>query len=149
MEIFCGEDKKKMMPTKIFTCVSVFHIYFPILLKNIIAISSILVLTQSSYAKDPQKHHEFSLVIQDSKLISSEDTLRVKQGSLVEVTWISNESVELHLHGYDILINLDTNSPKTMKLIAKVAGRFPISIHGKVANNHYHSSLAYLEVYPD
>jgi len=149
MEIFCGEDKKKMMPTKIFTCVSVFHIYLPYLLKNIIAITSIFVLTQSSYAKDPQKRHEFSLVIQDNKLMSNENTLRVKQGSLVEVTWISNESAELHLHGYDVLINLDTNFPKKMKLIANIAGRFPISIHGKVANNHYHSSLAYLEVYPD
>lgn len=92
----------------------------------------------------------FEVVLQAGHLESGPDTLRVDQGAAIELRIASDVPGELHLHGYDIVIDLRAGKTATVALDATVAGRFPITSHGFAgeAGGHHHRALLYLEVYP-
>ena len=86
----------------------------------------------------------FELHIHQGKVMIDEKTIRVTQGDHVELHWFSAKPIELHLHGYDIHIEVTSNSPAVMHFKAHASGRFPIESHGGSG----HGSLIYLEVHP-
>jgi len=106
--------------------------------------AAILVATtaRSLLAQTP-KIHNFDLAIRQRRIANNMQTLRVDQGERVVIHWVSDEAVEVHLHGYDIALNLQPETTVTMDFIATVAGRYPISGHG-----FDHHALVYLEVQP-
>jgi len=106
--------------------------------------AAILVATtaRSLLAQTP-KIHNFDLAIRQRRIAKNMQTLRVNQGERVVIHWVSDEAVEVHLHGYDIELNLQPETTVTMDFIATVAGRYPISGHG-----FDHHALVYLEVQP-
>jgi len=71
-------------------------------------------------------------------------TLRVQVGDDVQLRWRTDERVEIHLHGYDVKLILKPGAAQTLRIDAKIAGRFPISAH-----DFGHKNLAYLEVHPE
>lgn len=78
-------------------------------------------------------------------------TIRAMQGSPIDLTFVSDESVELHLHGYDLTALLEPGTPKAMRFTANIAGRFPIEAHRfgtGTAKTRGHTVLLYLEVHP-
>lgn len=89
----------------------------------------------------------FELAVQDGRLVGATKVVRVRKGDAVEITWRSDRAVEIHLHGYDSLLQLEPGKPATMKIEAFATGRFPISLHGR--NGHGHGALAYFEVLPE
>gem|GEM_PF-329445 len=70
-------------------------------------------------------------------------TLRVIEGERVVIHWTCDEAVEMHLHGYDIELQLLPGTPGSMDFVATATGRFPINGHG-----FEHRALVYLEVLP-
>ena len=86
----------------------------------------------------------FELHIHQGKVMIDEKTIRVSQGDHVELLWFSAKPIELHLHGYDIHIDVTSSSPAVMHFKAHASGRFPIESH----DGSGHSSLIYLEVHP-
>lgn len=67
------------------------------------------------------------------------------QGDSVEIDWTTDQAVQLHLHGYDIVLDLDPHGPGVMRVQASLTGRFPIAAHGP---GWRHAPLAWLEVQP-
>lgn len=73
-------------------------------------------------------------------------TLRVSRGDNVELRWSSDRRVTLHLHGYDIERTVSPQAAATMAFTASIAGRFPVSEHGR--GGHHGRAVLYLEVHP-
>jgi len=100
---------------------------------------------------------EFEISIRDRHVEGSTSTLRVKRGETVLLRWRTDEAVSLHVHGYDVQVNLFPASPDPIRFEAKVAGRFPITAHefGAAADpkarpqSPREVTLLYLEVLPE
>ena len=100
---------------------------------------------------------EFEISIRDRRVEGSASTLRVKRGETVLLRFRTDEAVSLHVHGYDVQVNLSPASPDAIRFEAKVAGRFPITAHqfGAAADpkarpqSHREVTLLYLEVLPE
>lgn len=88
----------------------------------------------------------FALDIHNGHVAAGKRTVRVTEGDRVELRWTTDEAVELHLHGYDIRLDLNPGAPRTMTFEAHATGRFPVGIHG--SGGHGHGALLYLEVHP-
>jgi hypothetical protein len=95
----------------------------------------------------------FAISIQALKVDPTQRTIRVTQGATVELAFTADEPMELHLHGYDLLLTVEPGAPAVMRLDAGIAGRFAIAAHrfdrdaGK-GRSVRHVVLLYLEVHP-
>jgi len=100
---------------------------------------------------------EFDVGILQRRVEGGTSTLRVKRGDTVLLRWRTDETVSLHLHGYDVRASVSPGSTGTMRVEAGVAGRFPITAHefGTAAGGDAHpkkrreTTLLYLEVLPE
>jgi hypothetical protein len=95
----------------------------------------------------------FAIYIQARKVDPAHRTIRVTQGASVELAFTTDEPIELHLHGYDQLLTVQPGLAATMRVDAKIAGRFPIAGHrfGRDAGGSRstsHAVLLYLEIHP-
>lgn len=100
-----------------------------------------------------QEHRIFELSVRERRIDLADRTIRVDEGDTVELRVTSDEDGELHLHGYDVVIELRANRVSTAALQADVAGRFPVTSHGfgssaDSTGAHDHETLFYLEIYP-
>jgi hypothetical protein len=100
---------------------------------------------------------EFDISIRDRHVEGGESTLRVIRGDTVLMRLRADESVSLHLHGYDLRADLSPASTTNVRFEATIAGRFPITAHefGAATVNaahltkHREVTLLYLEVLPE
>lgn len=76
------------------------------------------------------------------------EVLRVTHGDAVEIHWASDEKTTLHLHGYDVEIDVPATGEAVMRFEARATGRFPIESHGFGDDHHVEKTLLYLEVHP-
>jgi FtsP/CotA-like multicopper oxidase with cupredoxin domain len=105
------------------------------------------VLIRAAVAQDnPQR--AIDVRIENRKVVAPMAAIRLTEGDTVELRWTSDEPVELHLHGYDLKIQIRPDAPAAMVVEATATGRFPITSHGWGAGGHGHDALTYLEVYP-
>jgi hypothetical protein len=80
--------------------------------------------------------------------------IRITQGDVLELVFTTDESAELHLHGYDIYLNVEPGTPGVMRVDAKIAGRFPLESHrfgsdvAQTKGAHAHVVLLHLSIYP-
>jgi hypothetical protein len=86
--------------------------------------------------------------IENRKVVAPSEAIRVSEGDVIELRWTSDEAVELHLHGYDLVLHVRPDQPAAMVIEAYATGRFPITSHGWGRGGHGHDELTYLEVYP-
>jgi hypothetical protein len=98
----------------------------------------------------------FDMRIEQRKVSTPGGVVRVIKGDSVTLRWQTDEKVALHMHGYDILLDVEPGSVAEMNFEAKVSGRFPITSHGFGAvggkdhsHSHGHDALLYIEVYPE
>ena len=78
-------------------------------------------------------------------------SIKINEDDVIEVHWTSDEPVELHIHGYDLHVQVQPGKTATSVIEAHASGRFPITSHGwghGGHGGHGHDALAYLEVYP-
>ncbi len=74
--------------------------------------------------------------------------VRVSEGETVSLIWSSDHATQVHLHGYNLLVDAGPGGDVEMKVLAKATGRFPVSLHDAKGHGHGHKPLTYLEVYP-
>jgi hypothetical protein len=93
---------------------------------------------------------KFSVTIKDGK--SDTESIRVTQGEQVEITLASDQAAELHLHGYDLIAQLEPGVPATLSFVARIAGRFPVEAHrmgpSAKGRRRHPGALFYVEIYP-
>ena len=93
------------------------------------------------------------LEIKQRSILNNLTSVRVKKGERIRLHWMTDETVVLHLHGYDIEISVSPGTATEMIFEASATGRFPISSHGFGTRHSPHHddeyTLTYLEIYPD
>ncbi|MEQ1439545.1 hypothetical protein AAG565_09280 [Fontimonas sp. SYSU GA230001] len=101
--------------------------------------AAVVAAAGASPAPVPQPRR-FSLAIPAAP--GSDGVLHVRQGEPVELIVTSAKDDELHLHGYDLSLQLKAGEPATLAFVAEHAGRFEIELH------HVHAEVGVLEVSP-
>ncbi len=81
-----------------------------------------LALHSESPLVSGERH--FDLVVEQKKVVSGDTTLSVKKGDVVTITITVDEPEELHLHGYDVSVDLEPGIPATLRFVANITGRF-------------------------
>src|SRR6185369_15317419 len=84
----------------------------------------------------------FEIVVQDKKVVSGPDSLKVNEGDQVVIKITVNEAEELHLHGYDRSIDLEPNVQGELSFTANLSGRFVYELENSK------TELGALEVQP-
>ncbi len=74
--------------------------------------------------------------------------VRVSEGETVSLIWSSDQATQVHLHGYNLLVDVGPGGAVEMKVLAKATGRFPVSLHDAKGDGHANKPLTYLEVHP-
>ena len=123
--------------------------------------ATILVLTASALVRgiappataQAATAKQFSFAIKQRKLDAADKVVRVVKGDTVELVFTGDEPTELHLHGYDITLDLKANEPGKIQFTATIAGRFPLEVHRfgtgtKAGRSHITGPLLYVEVLP-
>jgi hypothetical protein len=95
----------------------------------------------------------FSIVIRARSVDGPHRTIRATQGAMLELAFAADETVELHLHGYDRHLTVRPGEEAVLRLGAKVAGRFALEAHrfdGSAGDSasRGHVVLLYLEIHP-
>ena len=93
----------------------------------------------------------FSLTVSQGQVAANNRTIKVLEGDLVELQWIADEKLTLHLHGYDVTLELMAGEPGTMGFTAHAAGRYPVAIHRSSdhkKSGHHRSAVLHVEVHP-
>lgn len=93
-------------------------------------------------AGENAKVFEFTIV--HGTLGDEAQTIQVTEGDIIEFRWSSDEELTLHMHGYNIEVDVAPNSHATMRIDAIKTGRFPILNHDGNPPN----VLLYVEVLP-
>ena len=84
----------------------------------------------------------FKVVVKQGRRISGPETIKTSEGADVTLTVTSDQPDELHLHGYDLHLDLAPNEPATLHFKADHSGRFDYELH------HANVTLGTLEVLP-
>ncbi|MCY3823032.1 MAG: hypothetical protein OXG62_04100 [Nitrospinae bacterium] len=109
--------------------------------------------------KSPVKSEEMSgitLKVAGGEIQGGSKVVRVKQGDEVRLNLMADKTTEVHLHGYDIEKTVSPGGVAVMAFRARVAGRFPVTVHGshshgskkRKGGGHGEKVLFYLEVHP-
>lgn len=115
---------------------------------TILQISAIPSATLATESDDVANAvHRIVITLHNRKVVRDNNVIRITQGEEVELFWTSDETANLHLHGYDIEFKVTPDAPTPITFTAHATGRFPITSHG-FGNQHGHNTLLYLEVYP-
>ena len=120
--------------------------------KGVLVITAMLVLfsPQTVGAQQAQRRI-FSLTVSQGQVAANIRTIKVLEGDLVELRWITDENLTLHLHGYDVTLELLAGEPGTMGFTAHAAGRYPLAIHRSTDHKkggHRRSAVLHVEVHP-
>lgn len=91
-----------------------------------------------------EQHARFD--VKQQRIASPAPTVRVPQGDSLVLELRSDTPLDLHLHGYDLMLSLKAGTPGRLQLKAQVLGRFPLAAHGK--GHHHGPALLYVEVLP-
>ena len=81
-------------------------------------------------------------VLRNGQLVSGPQRISVRRGQQVNISIDTDSDDELHVHGYDLHLNLQAGEPATLGFVADKTGRFELELH------QAHQTLAALEVHP-
>jgi hypothetical protein len=86
----------------------------------------------------------------ENRHVVGDEVIRITQNQHVQLRWITDEAAELHIHGYDIRVDIAPDAPADVAFKAHATGRFAVTSHG-FGGEHggSHETLIYIEVYPD
>ena len=114
-----------------------------------LAVGSIVpsALIQTAVAQDSPSR-VIDVRIESRRVVAPKEAIQITETDVIELRWTSDEPVKLHLHGYDLEIEVRPGKPAAMLIKAHATGRFPITSHGWGDGGHGHDALTYLEVYP-
>jgi len=94
----------------------------------------------------------FDLKIERGQVAQNMRVIRVKQRDVVKLRCGADQSLTLHLHGYDIEQKVEAGAIAEMKFTARATGRFPVHLHDTHehagSHSHHEPPLVLIEVYP-
>ena len=100
-------------------------------------------------AAGAQEARRVALAVVDRQLPTDQQTLKVSEGDQVTLVWTSDQALSLHLHGYDIELEVPAETPTEMSFEAFATGRYPVTLHDHGSHGgHEEVPLLYLEVHP-
>ena len=112
-----------------------------------------LVILGSSLSLADEKDASADVVKIDVQIehrkVVGDPVIRLTEEQEVRIVWTTDEVAELHIHGYDIRIDISPDAPAETSFTAHATGRFAITSHGFGGDyGHGHETLLYIEVYP-
>lgn len=72
---------------------------------------------------------ETAIALVGGAVVGEAPTARPAYNSGVALRWTTDAAVELHVHGFDIEIELEPELPTTIVFVADMYGRFPTELH--------------------
>lgn len=85
----------------------------------------------------------------EHRKVVGDPVIRLTEEQEVRIVWTTDEAAELHIHGYDIRIDISPDAPAEISFTAYATGRFAVTSHGFGGDHgHGHETLLYIEVYP-
>jgi hypothetical protein len=82
------------------------------------------------------------LKVQQGRLVSGPEVVKMTEGDKLTLRITSDTDDEMHLHGYNLHLDLTAGQTGELALTANRSGRFEYELH------HAHRTLGALEVYP-
>ena len=120
--------------------------------KGVLVITAMLALfSPQTVGAQQTPPRIFSLTVSQGQVAANIRTIKVLEGDLVELRWIADEKLTLHLHGYDVTLDLMAGELGTMDFTAHAAGRYPVAIHRSTDHKkggHHRSAVLHVEVHP-
>lgn len=117
-----------------------------LLVVGIILIAGIYSFAKSQKETVPESplvlEKVFEFKISKDKLVSAPETLKVTVGDEVSIIVTTDEADELHLHGYDLSLDLVNGVSGELSFMANITGKFGLELH------HNELELGELEVFP-
>ena len=80
--------------------------------------------------------------VHHGRLVAGPAVIKLKQGDQVTLRVTSDSNDELHVHSYDLHLNLIAEQPAQLSFTADHSGRFEYELH------QAHTDLGAFEVYP-
>lgn len=84
----------------------------------------------------------FEIEVRQGQRVAGPAVLQVQEGDDVQLQITTDKADELHVHGYDLHLKLQANTPAMLAFRAEHSGRFDYELH------HSHLDLGALEVTP-
>ena len=110
-------------------------------MKRLLALLSVLAIGNALAAQQV-----FDLALVAGRVPPQRETIRVTKGDEVVLRCTSDRAIALHLHGYDIEASIPAKGSATIRFLANIAGRFPVSEHGHKGGRE--RAVLYVEVLP-
>lgn len=115
----------------------------------VIALGACLALPVIAGDEGPQAAiRTFELRIAQRRVPPAQRVLRATEGERVELRWSTDETLALHLHGYDIETRVAPGKLAVTAFEARLTGRFPVEIHAEGGARHQHRALLHVEIHP-
>jgi hypothetical protein len=96
-------------------------------LLTLVVLVGLFVLLRPNHSAEAPQTREFDLEIRGDNMEPSKVT--VAEGDQVVLRISSAFPVEVHLHGYDLPVELEPGEPTELSFKAKLTGRFEIEDH--------------------
>lgn len=102
---------------------------------TILALSTgVLLMVSCSGGGEPETL-TFDLEIKDREVVG-DSVIDVKKDDTVVMRWSSDEPVEVHVHGYELLKDITPGEVGVIEFVANAEGRYPIEGHYSVGTDH-------------
>lgn len=85
---------------------------------------------------------EIGLHVEKGKLVSGPKVIKLTRGDRVSITVVSDAPDAMHVHGYELHLEVPAEQPATVRFEADKTGRFTTELHQSGAQ------LVILEIYP-
>ena len=82
------------------------------------------------------------LVVVGGKRVSGPNLIKLKRDDVLVLTVVSDRADNLHIHGYDLQLDLHAGRPASLRFTARRTGRFGFELHRSG------QELGVLEIYP-
>ena len=89
--------------------------------------------------KNTDDIREISVVIEEGKVINHDRNIIVRKEENIRLVFTSDQSLAVHLHGYDIEKQIVAHDTATIEFNAKATGRFVITSHSSDGMHADHS----------
>ena len=93
-----------------------------------VVVMAVALLALACDAREPREA-TFDLEIVDGALSEEDSNLEVKLDDKITIRLTSDETVNYHLHGYDVEGVVGPDAPVTIQFDAYATGSFPLTIH--------------------
>ncbi len=109
-----------------------------------------LIMIFSFACGDEKKNlnKEFEIQIIKGQIANDLEKIKVNKGEIVKISFKSDSSDLIHIHGYDIEKKIIPTETAIIEFQADATGRFRITAHKENDAEHRERLLLILEVYP-